>query len=109
VLGTADVGNGVDRDGRHHYHVSSPGDGPLVAAGDLRPAAEPLPKERWLLGQLADPLGRGRNVLVYLRPTGNGAFIARLRRLIRAHLRDRRDLPRRGGRRSPRPWRLDHA
>jgi hypothetical protein len=45
-----------------------------------------LPKETWLLEQLAAQLQRERNVLVYIRHTGNRRFVARLQRLLREHL-----------------------
>jgi hypothetical protein len=89
-LGTDDVGNTVGHDGIPRYEVryaeGGSAGGELVASGNLIPATMLLPKETWLLEQLAAQLQRERNVLLYIRHTGNQRFIARLHRLLREHL-----------------------
>jgi hypothetical protein len=89
-LGTDDVGNTVGHDGIPRYEVryaeGGSAGGELVASGNLIPATMLLPKETWLLEQLAAQLQRERNVLLYIRHTGNRRFIARLQRLMREHL-----------------------
>ncbi|HMA37992.1 MAG TPA: hypothetical protein VKY74_26315, partial [Chloroflexia bacterium] len=90
-LATDDVGNAVGKDGRPRYEVryatGCVAGGQLVASGELIPAGELLPKECWLLEQLEAQLKRDRNVVLFVRHTGNARFIARLQRLIREHLR----------------------
>ena len=83
-LAAADVGNGVDARGTPVYAIRYADGGALVATAPLLPAATILPKERWLLEQVAAQLARGRPVLVFLRHTGAGRLVPRLQRLLRA-------------------------
>lgn len=56
--------------------------GGVVATGHAFPTDWLSPKERWLLATGRDELAAGRNVLVYLRHTGNAGFRHRLQRLL---------------------------
>ncbi|MDP9120128.1 MAG: DUF6094 domain-containing protein, partial [Acidobacteriota bacterium] len=57
--------------------------GEIVAVGRAFPSSWRTPKERWLLRRVAEHLGRGDKVLVFLRHTGSPELPARLLRLLR--------------------------
>lgn len=57
--------------------------GQLVTRGESFPASWKTPKERWLLAELAQLLGRGEKVLLFLRHTGSAHLPRRLIHLIR--------------------------
>jgi hypothetical protein len=90
-LGTNDTGNALDARGNPVYEIrysANCGDlgGTLVAAVPLLPATVVLPKERWMLEQVRGQLARGRNVLIFLRHTGNLRLVTRYQRLLRQEL-----------------------
>jgi hypothetical protein len=57
--------------------------GKLVALARALPSSWRTPKETWLLARVAELLGRGEKVLVFLRHTGTPELPARLLRLLR--------------------------
>ncbi|MDQ2807382.1 MAG: hypothetical protein M3Z04_10805, partial [Chloroflexota bacterium] len=83
-LGTADVGNTLVS-GQPAYEVcySESAGGGRVAVAPLLPAATILPKERWLLEQVRTQLAAGRNLILFVRHTGNSRLITRYLRLLR--------------------------
>jgi hypothetical protein len=90
-LATADVGNALDQTGCPVYEIRYSANcgeqsNSLVASVPLLDPQTALPKERWLLEQVREQLARGRNVLLYVRHTGNGRLIARYQRLLRQRL-----------------------
>jgi hypothetical protein len=90
-LATADVGSALDQTGCPVYEIRYSANcgeqsNSLVASVPLLDPQTLLPKERWLLEQVREQLARGRNVLLYVRHTGNGRLIARYQRLLRQRL-----------------------
>jgi hypothetical protein len=57
--------------------------GELVAAGNAFPSSWRTPKETWLLARVAEHLGQGNKVVVFLRHTGTPELPSRLLRLLR--------------------------
>jgi hypothetical protein len=90
-LATADVGNARNAHGQPIYEIRYSANcaeqsNALVASVELLPAGTLLPKERWLLDQMREQLAQGRNVLIYLRHTGQARLVARYQRLLRTRL-----------------------
>ncbi len=63
--------------------------GAVVAVGKRFPASWVTPKERWILRRMRASIEEGRNVLVFLRHTGNSGLPARYLRLFKEYLGQR--------------------
>ncbi|HEX4495477.1 MAG TPA: DUF6094 domain-containing protein [Thermoanaerobaculia bacterium] len=63
--------------------------GAILAAGRMLPSAWITPKERWILRRVRACIQEGRNVLIFLRHTGDSGLPARYLRLFREHLGQR--------------------
>jgi hypothetical protein len=63
--------------------------GAVVARGTMFPSAWITPKERWILRRVRACLQEGRNVLIFLRHTGESGLPARYLRLFKEHLGQR--------------------
>lgn len=63
--------------------------GAVVATGKVFPSAWITPKERWILRRVRACIQDGRNVLIFLRHTGDSGLPARYLRLFREHLGQR--------------------
>jgi hypothetical protein len=63
--------------------------GGVVATGKMFPSAWVTPKERWILHRVRACLREGRNILIFLRHTGESGLPARYLRLFLEHLGQR--------------------